>query len=42
MRRRVVVASGTRIFEVSVTAPTQDALGAREVKAFFDSFAVDG
>jgi hypothetical protein len=42
LRRQLFVASGTRIFEVSVTAPTQDDLGAQDVKAFFDSFAVDG
>jgi hypothetical protein len=39
--RQVLVASGSRIFEVSVTAPTHDDLATREVTAFFESFAVD-
>jgi hypothetical protein len=42
VRRQRLVASGTRIFEVAAMARTEEALGAREVRAFFESFAVDG
>jgi hypothetical protein len=39
--REVVVAAGSRLYSVSVTAPTEEALSAPEVRAFFDSFAVE-
>jgi hypothetical protein len=41
LSRKVVVAAGTRMYTVSVTAPTEEALRAPEVTAFFDSFAVE-
>jgi hypothetical protein len=41
VRREVLVAAGTRVVSVSVWAPTEEALGAPEVAAFFASFQVD-
>jgi hypothetical protein len=41
VQRRVLVAAGTRVFSVSVWAPTEEALAAPEVAAFFASFQVD-
>jgi hypothetical protein len=38
--RRLVVMAGSRIYDVSVVGPTEDALKAPTVKAFFDSLAV--
>lgn len=39
--REVVVAAGSRLYSVSVTAPTEEALRAPQVAAFFDSFSVE-
>jgi hypothetical protein len=39
--REVVVAAGSRIYLVSVTASTEEGLRAPRVTAFFDSFAVE-
>jgi hypothetical protein len=39
--REVLVAAGTRVVSVSVWAPTEEALDAPEVAAFFASFQVD-
>ena len=39
--RELVVAAGSRVYSVSVTAPTEEALRAPQVIAFFDSFAVE-
>ena len=40
-RKERAIASGTRVYEIGVTAQTEDALGAPEVKKFFESFGVD-
>ncbi|HJZ93956.1 MAG TPA: hypothetical protein VKE40_23985 [Gemmataceae bacterium] len=39
--REVVVASGSRLYSVSVTAPTEEALRTPPVTAFFDSLTVE-
>lgn len=39
--REIVVAAGSRMYSVSVTASTEETLRAPEVRAFFDSFAVE-
>ena len=39
--REVVVAAGSRLYSVSVTAPTEEALRAPQAAAFFDSFSVE-
>ena len=41
LRRTWAIVSGTRMYEVGVTAATEEALGGVEVKKFFDSFGVD-
>jgi hypothetical protein len=39
--RERAIASGTRVYSIMVTAPSEDTLNSPEVKRFFESFGVD-